>query len=89
MPAIDDKQTKKPRSADFRRQDHTVLLSGLESDGINDPIDLIGIDDSNASETETDDGSCRIKSAEPDADLFHSQETAVNLTTRAPSSPYK
>jgi hypothetical protein len=59
----------------------TTLCRGKDdqffSHSVEDPIVLLGDDDSSASEAEVDDNGLRAESAAPDAGLFDSPETAV------------
>lgn len=67
--------------------DYTGLTQSDNSGrSLDNPIVLLGDDDSSASEAEVDDGS-RAKSTQPDAGLFDSPENAVDSTTPAPPSP--
>lgn len=65
--------------------DQSRSAQSVDSGGSpDDPIFLLGDDDSSASAAEADDVSLRTESTEPDAGLFDSTENIVDSTTPAP-----
>jgi hypothetical protein len=54
--------------------------------GVDNPIDLLGNNDSSASEAEVDDSGLRAKGAAPAADLCDNSET-VDVSAPAPRFP--
>ncbi|TVY20230.1 hypothetical protein LARI1_G001640 [Lachnellula arida] len=64
--------------------DYTRLVPS-SSGSPDNPIDLLGNDNSSASEAEVDDNSIRAEYAKPDMSFFDGPETAVKSITPAPS----
>ncbi|KAF8862783.1 hypothetical protein BDZ45DRAFT_183191 [Acephala macrosclerotiorum] len=68
--------------------DNESALGGNSSGSLEDPIVLLGNDDSSASEAEVDNGDLHAESAAADEGLLDNPETAIESTTPAfPSNP--